>query len=315
MEFVHPDDRAATAGARERIEGRGEEVMRFENRYRRVDGTYRWLQWAAVPRPAEGVVYARARDVTEEREAQERIAGLNRTLEAKNADLEAANRELEAFSYSVSHDLRSPLRTIDGFSLALLEDAGPRLDEASKEHLGRVRAAAQRMARLIDDLLGLARVARAEMSREPVDLSALAGAVADDLRASEAGRSVEFAIEPGLAAEGDARLLRVVLENLLGNAWKYTSKKASARIEFGREAEGERAYFVRDDGAGFEPAYAAKLFGAFQRLHRADEFPGTGIGLAIVQRIVRRHGGHVGAEGRVGRGATFRFTLGTGGAA
>jgi len=232
-------------------------------------------------------------------------------LEDANRKLEGANQELEAFSYSVSHDLRAPLRTIDGFSRILQEDYGDDLDEDGKDYLGRVRNASQHMGNLIDDLLDLSRVTRSPLRREPVDLSAVAAEIAGNLKGSDPGRNVEFDIEPGLVAEGDANLLSVALENLLGNAWKFTSKKESATIEFGVETSGgETAYFVRDDGAGFDMAYAGKLFGAFQRLHMTEEFEGTGIGLATVQRIVHRHGGRVWAEGAVGRGATFYFTLG-----
>ncbi len=231
-------------------------------------------------------------------------------VQQRTAELTAANKELEAFSYSVSHDLRAPLRSIDGFSLALVEDYGEKLDEEAKHHLSRIRAATTRMGLLIDDLLNLARVSRAELDHERVDLTRMAFTIAGDLRNAQPDRKVEFFVEKGLETVGDGRLLRVVLENLLGNAWKYTSKRASARIEFAkRRVNGEQAYFVADDGAGFDPAYAGRLFGAFQRLHGADEFPGTGIGLATVQRIVRRHGGRVWAEGAVGKGATFYFTL------
>lgn len=237
-------------------------------------------------------------------------------LESANRELEATNRELEAFSYSVSHDLRAPLRSIDGFSQILLEDYTDVLDEEGANYLGRVRAASQRMGQLIDDLLVLSRMTRTSLRREIVDLSALAQSVADELRERDPNREVEFSIAGGLSGSGDARLLRVTLENLLGNAWKFTSGKEGARIEFGamqREGSpGFPAYFVRDNGAGFDMAYAGKLFGAFQRLHSPEEFEGTGIGLATVQRVIRRHGGAVWAEGEVGRGATFYFTLGNG---
>jgi signal transduction histidine kinase len=227
-----------------------------------------------------------------------------------NADLQAVNKELEAFSHSVSHDLRAPLRAIDGFSQALLEDYAGKLDAEGQGYLQRVRAASQRMAQLIDDLLNLSRVTRAEMHRDDVDLTAMAREVAEELRKTEPGREADLIIAVGLRASGDERLLRVVLVNLLGNAWKFTNKRLRARIEFGMTGqEGKRAYLVRDDGVGFDMAYVGKLFGAFQRLHSADEFPGTGIGLATVQRIIHRHGGRVWAEGAVEQGATFYFTL------
>ena len=237
--------------------------------------------------------------------------------ERTSQDLEDANRELEAFSYSVSHDLRAPLRSIDGFSQILLEDYAEELDEEGKHYLDRVRSASQRMGRLIDDLLGLSRVTRSALNRRRVDLSALAEEVAGEFREANPERSVGFSAQKGLEVWGDIRLLRVALENLIGNAWKFTSKEPEAKIEFGLDEELSRrgrapVYYVKDNGAGFEMSYADKLFGAFQRLHGASEFEGTGIGLATVQRIVRRHGGSIWAEGEVGRGATFYFTLAPG---
>jgi len=231
-------------------------------------------------------------------------------LAAREAELSAANRELEAFSYSVSHDLRSPLRSIDGFGLALVEDCGAALPAVGVSHVERIRAATQRMGRLIDDLLQLSRMTRAEMHQEPVDLTAMAASVAAELARNAPDRRVAFEIEEGLAVTGDANLLRVVLDNLLGNAWKFTARKAEATITVGRTTrDGRPAFFIRDTGAGFDMAYAGKLFGAFQRLHGAGEFAGTGIGLATVQRIIRRHGGEVWAEGAVGQGATIMFSL------
>ena len=234
----------------------------------------------------------------------ERVSG---DLEDVNRELEGTNRELEAFSYSVSHDLRAPLRTIDGFSQILAEDYGDKLDEEGLDYLTRVRSASRHMASLIDDLLDLSRVGRRPLRRERVDLSALASGIADDLRGTDPEREVDFVIEGGVTARGDVGLLKVALENLLGNAWKFTSKEPRATIRFGSSAG---AFYVSDDGAGFEDAYKDKLFGAFQRLHGTEEFEGTGIGLATVARIVHRHGGEVWAEGAVGEGATFYFTLG-----
>jgi PAS domain S-box-containing protein len=253
-------------------------------------------------------------DVTDRVDAREELGRLNRELEGRvrerTAQLEAANRELEAFAYSVSHDLRAPLRALDGFSDELLRSYADRLDDKGRHYLGRLRSGTQRMGQLIDDMLQLSRINRGGMRRGRVDLTALAGEVAAELRGGEAGRQVAFAIEPGLSAVGDASLVRVALENLLGNAWKFTSKRPEATITVGREDhEGVPAFFVRDDGAGFDMAHADKLFGAFQRLHSEREFPGNGVGLATVQRVVHRHGGLVWAEGRPGEGATFHFTL------
>ncbi len=245
---------------------------------------------------------------------EEEVSCLNAELEQRVAErtmeLETANRELESFSYSVSHDLRAPLRHINGFSQALLADYAEVLDEQGHDYLHRVCAASNRMGQLIDDLLELSRVSRSQMRWEPVNLSELVGNIADMLRETSPERKVTFLVAPDVVVNGDNRLLRLVMQNFLDNAWKYTSKKDAASIEFGvTESNGERAYFVSDDGVGFDMAYADKLFGAFQRLHGSSDFEGTGIGLATAQRIIRRHGGRVWGEGWVGRGATFYFTL------
>jgi PAS domain S-box-containing protein len=251
-----------------------------------------------------------SRDITERKRAQDKIQDLNTELERRNTELIAVNKELESFSYSVSHDLRAPLRAIDGFSLALLEDCQDRLGPPEKEHLQRVRAATVRMGQLIDDMLTLARTARCEMARQRVDLSHLAQEIASQLQKSEPKRQARFVIAPGLTVEGDRGLLRIVLENLLGNAWKFTSRQPDARVELGsHRRDTQEVYFVQDNGVGFDMKYSDKLFGAFQRLHEVSEFPGTGVGLATVQRIIHRHGGRVWAEGVVGQGATFYFAL------
>ncbi len=235
---------------------------------------------------------------------------LEQRVRARTVQLEVANKELESFAYSVSHDLRAPLRAIDGFSQALLEDCGDQIDEQGHMYLGRVRANTQRMGELIDALLLLSRLSRAEMVMEAVDLSALAKSIVAELRQEDGARRIQMSIEPGLVVEGDARLLRIVLENLLGNAWKFTSKHSEACIEFGAvEEEEHNVYYVRDNGVGFDMAYADKLFGAFQRLHPMNEFSGTGIGLATVQRVIHRHHGRVWAEAAPDEGATFFFTV------
>lgn len=432
LDFVHPDDRAATTTVFEDLIARGLRVVSFENRYRCKDGSYRVLLWNATPVPGEGLIYSSAHDITErklalqEMDAQAKALGdlkaaldmhsivaitdskgkitfvndkfcaiskysreelvgqdhriinsgfhpkefirdIWRTIgqgrswkgeiknRAKDGSLywvdttivpflkpdgkpfqyvairtditerkrsedalrvaklvaEATNKELEAFSYSVSHDLRAPLRAIDGFSHAVLDDYGHVLDDAGKRHLEKVRNAAQRMSGLIEDLLKLSRISRMQLKREHVDLGALAAQVIERLRSAEPVRQVVVVIADGLEASGDAGLLRILLENLLGNAWKYTGKRESAKIEVGRAVvDGQAAWFVRDNGAGFDMAYADKLFGAFQRLHRPEEFEGTGVGLATAQRIVRLHGGRIYAESVVDEGATFYFSLG-----
>lgn len=226
-------------------------------------------------------------------------------------ELEVKNKELDAFSYSVAHDLRAPLRSIDGFSQALLEDYGDKLDDTGQQYLRYVRESAQQMSALIDDLLELSRVTRSELVRGALDLSSIAQEVAGRIARRNPGRSVRLVVHDGLEAQGDPRLLTVVFENLIGNAWKFTGKSENPTIEIGRLDDGGEhpAFYVRDNGAGFDMAYAAKLFGVFQRLHSTDEFEGTGIGLATVQRIIHRHGGRVWAEGEIGKGATFFFTL------
>lgn len=245
-----------------------------------------------------------ARDITELKRTQRQL------VRAKEAT-EAANRELDAFSYSVAHDLRAPLRSIDGFSHAVLDDYGHLLDAQGQKYLGFVREAAQNMAQLIDDMLILSRVTRSELQRETVDLSNLAESVIARLKRDDPERQVDTVVQGGLVVEGDARLLTVALNNLLGNAWKFTSKRGRARIEFGALSTPRKpTYFVRDNGAGFDMTYVSKLFRVFERLHSASEFEGTGVGLATVQRIVGRHRGRVWAKGSIDEGATFYFTLG-----
>jgi signal transduction histidine kinase len=240
---------------------------------------------------------------------QERVAQLEREQLERAHQFESASREMESFSYSVSHDLRSPLRVVDGFANIILEDYGSRLDELGREHVKRIAAAASRMNAMIDALLAMSRRTGRELEVERVDLSRAARELADELRASDFARTVEFRIEPDLGANGDPVLLRLVLQNLLGNAFKFSSKTRNARVEFGRRADGDRAFYVRDNGAGFDMRFADRLFGVFQRLHSQSEFAGTGVGLATVQRIVRRHSGRIWAESEPGKGATFFFTM------
>ncbi len=301
---------------------------------RRPDGTFEERYWSPFKSPvlnAEGqleFIIHRVEDVTDfvrhkhgrassesglRIELERMDAEIYRSaqeLQAANQRLADANKELESFSYSVSHDLRAPLRAIDGFSQVLIEDYGDTLDDTGREYLDRVRAGTQRMGQLIDDMLSLARITRRAMQREPVDLSAIAQLIATELQDADPGRRVQFVIAEGVGAVGDTGLLRAVLTNLLGNAWKFTAQSPQPVIEFGaRDDSTEQVYFVQDNGVGFDMAYAGKLFGVFQRLHETNEFPGTGIGLATVQRIVYRHGGRVWADAEAGKGARFSFTL------
>jgi len=293
---------------------------RSEERWDAPSGTA-WLTTWLVPIVNESgevdQVFGVGRDVTDLKRTQDQLAevnaGLERRVEERTARLEAANEELQSFAYAVSHDLRAPLRAIDGFSAILMEDQLAVLDDAGLASLSRVRAAAQRMGQLMDALLTLSRLSRKDLRVGRVDLSRLAAAAVEALREQEPERRVVVSIADGCVAVGDVDLVDVVLTNLLGNAWKFTSGREEAHIEFGEDvADGERAFFVRDDGAGFDPAYVDKLFQPFQRLHREEEYPGTGIGLATVRRIVSRLGGRCWAEGAVDAGATIFFTLGAG---
>ena len=251
--------------------------------------------------------------VTERKTAEDEVRKLNQELEKRvqdrTAQLEGTNKELEAFCYSVSHDLRAPLRTIRGFSEVLMEQYKPQLDARGQDYLRRTCDAGLQMDKLIEDLLKLSRLARSDIQRAEIDLSAIVQQIATELERGEPNRMVEFAITPGIMANGDERLLRTVIDNLLRNAWKFTKKQPNTRIEFGRENGDSKAYFVRDNGVGFDMQYAGKLFGVFQRLHSASEFGGSGVGLAIVQRVINRHGGKVWVDAKVNAGATFYFTL------
>jgi PAS domain S-box-containing protein len=254
------------------------------------------------------------RDITERRSKEKEIRLLNEDLEKRilqrTAQLNEANKELASFAYSVSHDLRAPLRGIDGWSLALLEEYGDTLDDQGRKYLQRVRTETQQMGMLIEDLLNLSRITRIEPQLMPIDLTAMASSIANRLQEENPQRNIEFIIQPALRANGDNHLINIVLTNLFDNAVKFTGKQFLPRIEFGKtEVDGGKAFFVRDNGAGFDMAHAPKLFGAFQRLHKSSEFPGTGIGLATVQRIIHRHGGRIWANAQIDQGATFYFTL------
>lgn len=256
------------------------------------------------------LVSAAIRDVTKRKLIEADIQKLNEDLKQRAAQLETVNKELESFSYSVSHDLRAPLRSIDGFSHAILEDYGEQIPAEARDHLHRVRNAAQRMAELIDDLLNLSRISRSTLQPKFFNLSAAVEDIAQSLQKIHTDRNINFTIAPDLMVEGDPRLLQIALENLLNNACKFTSKCDLAVIEFGQlDKAKERTFYIRDNGAGFNMAYVEKLFGVFQRLHAVTDYPGTGVGLATVQRIIKIHGGHIWAEGEEGKGAIFYFTL------
>ncbi len=315
-EFIHPEDRELVRVAFEqaiRIKGDYEVEFRFLPRGRgpgwMLGRGRAYYDATGQPIRLAGV----AIDITARKLAELEISRLNAELERRvrerTAQLEATNQELEAFAYSVSHDLRAPLRSMRGFSEVLLESHASQLDAEGQELLRRACESSHRMGRLIDDLLKLSRVGRSELRWQPVNLTALAELVVAELRKAEPARTVAVVVGRNLWVEGDERLLGIVLENLLGNAWKFTGHRPDARIEFGVSAELEPAFFVRDNGVGFDPAHAGKLFGVFQRLHSAEEFPGTGIGLATVQRIIKRHCGRVWAMGAVNGGATFYFSL------
>ena len=317
--IIPPDLRQAHTRGLARYCETGEHVVlnrRIELRAVRSDGSEFPVELAITPIHEDGkpMFTGYLRDISDRKRAEEELRRLNAELEERvrqrTSQLEAAAAELEAFSYSVSHDLRAPLRAIDGFSLVLFEDHSQALNDEARGLLDRIRGASQRMAQLIDDLLDLSRLTRAEMVWRPVDIAALARAVATDLTKTDPKRNVTFRIADGMVASGDERLLRAALENLMSNAWKFTSRVVEPTIEVGRlNGSGVDVFFVRDNGAGFDMAYSHKLFGVFQRLHSVREFPGTGIGLTTVRRIVHRHGGRVWAEAAVDHGATFYFTL------
>jgi len=312
LDMVHPDDYQSTVDAMSAL-SEGRDVLDFTNRYRCRDGTYRWIEWCSKPYQ-NGVIYAAARDVTERRQNEEKIRELNASLEQRvqerTAQLLAANQELESFSYSVSHDLRAPLRSIDGFSQVLQEEYIDSLDDTARDYFNRIRNSTHHMADLIDDLLRLSRVTRSEMKLTEMDLCPMALKILDAFRGAEAERRVELVLPEKLIVLADANLMEIALDNLLRNAWKFTSKSATARIEMGSfEKNGKKVIFIRDNGAGFDMAYVDRLFLSFERLHSSQDYEGSGIGLAMIKRIIQRHGGSVWAEGEVGKGATFFMEL------
>jgi PAS domain S-box-containing protein len=318
-DITHPGDLEADLDNMRRLSSGEIDSYSMEKRDVRKDGGVVWVEAnRAVVRDLEGnpVLFVGAvRDITAQRQAEAEVRTLNADLEVRveqrTTDLAQANKDLEAFGYSVSHDLRAPLRALSGYAEALLEEYSDDLGETGRGYAGRIQAASERMATLIDDLLQLARVSRRPMNLGPVDLSAEAAAVAGELQAAEPGRRIRITIQNGVRVTADRGLIRTVVQNLIENAWKFTARREDATIEFGSMAaeDAETCYFVRDNGAGFDPAHAAKLFQAFQRLHSDADFAGTGIGLASVLRIIERHGGRIWAEGAVDAGATFYFTL------
>jgi len=342
-QMVHPEDRAAAVGMVNQAFETGEPV---EGEWRVVwrDGSLHWIAGRfqafkdanGKPMRLSGVNM----DITERKLAEADVLKLSEDMATRNLELETLNRELEAFIYSVSHDLRAPLRSMTGFAKIMQEDYADKLDDQAKDYLTRIFNGSKKMTQLINDLLHLSKLSRQEVDRRDIELSKLAEAAIHNLREADHGRNVEVLIAQGVRAVVDPNLMRIVMTNLLDNAWKFTSKTENAKIEFGafecglrnaecgmkgeskekasdlaakseiRNPKSEMVYFVRDNGAGFDPAFSDKMFGPFQRLHLENEFAGTGIGLAIVDRIIRRHGGKVWAEGEVGKGATVFFTLG-----
>ena len=319
QDITHPGDLDADLANMQRLRSGEIDSFSLEKRDLRKDGGVVWVEASrAVVRDPDGnplLFVGAVRDITGQRRAEAEVRTLNADLEARverrTTDLAQANKDLEAFGYSVSHDLRAPLRALSGYAEALLEEYSDGLGETGRGYAERIQAASERMATLIDDLLQLARVSRSQMNLRPVDLSAEVAAVAGELQAAEPGRRIRITIQDGVQVTADRGLIRTVLQNLVENAWKFTARREDATIEFGSMAadDAEICCFVRDNGAGFDPAHAAKLFQPFQRLHADADFAGTGIGLASVQRIIERHGGRIWAQGAVDAGATFYFTL------
>jgi PAS domain S-box-containing protein len=309
IEFIHPDD-VPSSEAEVKHLAEGKETVNFENRFRCRDGSWRWFSWNARAVVPQHLIYATGRDITERKRAQAQIIQLNADLQNRATELEAANQELEAFSYSVSHDLRAPLRHIDGFVKLLGKQAREKLDERGQRYLDIIADAARQMGMLIDDLLVFSRMNRAELRHARVSLDALVHEAIHGLQSETSGRPIQWKIATLPEIEADPAMLRQVWVNLIANAVKYSRPRNPAEIEIGCNPDnGEFVFFVRDNGVGFDMQYAHKLFGVFQRLHRAEEFEGTGIGLANVRRIIHRHGGRTWAIGKVDGGATFFFSL------
>jgi PAS domain S-box-containing protein len=317
--LTYPGDREADTVQKQRLLAGEIDTYSMEKRYLRKDGGVVMAEMGSTlvrdPGGHPLLYVGTARDITAQREAEAEVRRLNASLEyrvaRRTADLAQANKNLEAFSYSVSHDLRAPLRALSGYAEALLEEYSELLGETGRGYAARIQAASERMATLIDDLLQLARVSRSQMHLRPVDLSAEVAAVVGEFQSADPGRRIRISIQDGVQATADRGLVRTVVQNLIENAWKFTARREDATIEFGSmpAEDAEICCFVRDNGAGFDPAHAAKLFEPFERLHTDTDFAGTGIGLASVQRIIERHGGRIWAAGAVGIGATFYFTL------
>ncbi len=310
LDFVHPEDRAATIAEATKL-AHGEDTIHFENRYECKNGSYKWLAWTAKQSAPDQLIFAVARDMTAQKRTEEEIARLNAALAERLTELEESNKGLEAFSYSVSHDLRAPLRAIDGFVHLLVEDYGQKLEPAARRYLEIIAGSARTMGLLIDDLLEFSRLGRQPLRKVTVDMTGLVCRVLRQQQDAIEDRRIEVRLDELPECQADESLLEHVLANLVGNAIKYTQRVKAARIEIGCHSSdsGELVYSIKDNGAGFDMRYADKLFGVFQRLHRADEFEGTGVGLALAQRIINRHGGRIWAEATVGKGATFFFTL------
>ena len=311
LEFVHPDDRERTNAEAQKLTT-GVQTISFENRYLCKDGSYKWLLWNANPWPERQSVYASARDITERKRAEEEITKLNQDLERRASELTAINAELEAFTYSIAHDLRAPLRHIIGFSRILVEEHGPRLEPEARQNLDRIHEAARHMGNLVDDLLNLSRVGRSELHRQLTGLNSLVTDALAELKTETESREIEWKIGRLPFVDCDPGLMKQVFTNLLSNALKYTRPRERALIEVDQTTvDGQAVLFVRDNGVGFDMKYADKLFGVFQRLHRPEDFEGTGVGLAIVQRIIRKHGGRIWAQAELNKGASFCFTVGS----